>query len=206
MIIDLHKVSKRYTNEWILRNVTYQFVNNNIYGLKGSNGSGKSTLVKMIAGYLSPTVGTVTYKYNKDTNVSKDDIYKSVSLWGPHVSLVSELTIKEMVNYYLKFKKLRAGLSRDEFFDMLSLSLPHTRRIDSLSSGQVQRIGLALSILSDTDILLLDEPGSYLDESSLEWLYALIDNHKAERTVIISSNEARDLQQCTQTISIADYK
>lgn len=206
MIIDLHKVSKRYTNEWILRNVSYQFVNNNIYGIKGSNGSGKSTLVKMIAGYLSPTVGSITYTDDIDTEVSKDDIYKSVSLWGPHVSLISELSIKEMVDYYLKFKTLRAGLSREGFFETLGLSLPHTRRINSLSSGQAQRIGLGLSILSDTDILLLDEPGSYLDESSLAWLYRLIDNHKANRVVIISSNEARDLQQCTQTISIADYK
>ena len=206
MTIDLHKVSKRYTTEWILRNVTYQFKRDNIYGIKGSNGSGKSTLVKMIAGYLSPTVGTITFTNHKNKEVSKDDIYKSVSLWGPHVSLINELSIKEMVDYYFKFKSLRSNLSQENFFDMLRLPLPTSRRINSLSSGQAQRIGLALSILSDTDILLLDEPGSYLDESSLEWLYTLINEHRDSRLVVISSNEMRDLELCNETISIADYK
>ncbi len=206
MIIDLHKVSKRYTSEWILRNVSYQFQGDNIYGVKGSNGSGKSTLVKMIAGYLSPTVGTIIFTNQKGAEVSKDDIYKSVSLWGPHVSLINELSIKEMVDYYLKFKTLRSNLSKEDFFDILRLPLPKTRRINSLSSGQAQRIGLALSILSDTDILLLDEPGSYLDESSSKWLYNLINDHRDSRTVVISSNEVRDLQLCNQTISISDYK
>ena len=205
MIIDLQKVSKRYTNEWILRNVSYQFVSNKIYGISGSNGSGKSTLVKMIAGYLSPSVGTITY-IKGEHKVSKDDIYKSVSLWGPHVNLINELTIKEMVNYFFKFKTLRKGLSIPAFFEILDLPLPASRRIDSLSSGQTQRIGLALSILSDTAILLLDEPSSYLDESSLAWLYQLIEEYKLDRTIIISSNEPSDLEYCEELLTISDYK
>lgn len=206
MTIDLDKVSKRYTSEWILRNVSYQFKSDTIYGIKGSNGSGKSTLVKMIAGYLSPTVGSITFINDQKEEVSKDDIYKSVSLWGPHVSLINELSINEMVDYYFNFKSLRSNLSKGDFFDLLRLPLPTSRRINSLSSGQAQRVGLALSILSATDILLLDEPGSYLDESSLEWLYKLIKEHRDSRLVVISSNEMRDLELCSETISIADYK
>ena len=111
-----------------------------------------------------------------------------------------------MVNYFFKFKTLRKGLSIPAFFEILDLPLPASRRIDSLSSGQTQRIGLALSILSDTAILLLDEPSSYLDESSLAWLYQLIEEYKLDRTIIISSNEPSDLEYCEELLTISDYK
>jgi len=206
MTINLEKVSKRYTSEWILRNVSYQFVSNEIYGINGSNGSGKSTLVKIIAGYLSPTVGKIRYTNHSGNEISKDDIYKSVSLWGPHVSMISELTIQEMVDYFYKFKQLRDGMSQTDFLERLSLKVPYNRRISDLSSGQTQRLGLALSIMSDTGILLLDEPGSYLDERSITWLYDLIEEYKEDRIIVISSNEPRDLHVSNHSISIADYK
>lgn len=205
MTIDLQDVSKRYSKEWILKHVNYHFSQDNIYGIAGSNGSGKSTLVKMISGFLSPSQGKITYsKNNKD--VPRDDIFKSISIWGAHVNLIQELTIDEMVDYYLTFKELRNALTKQHFFDVLQLPVPTTRLVKSLSSGQAQRLGLGLSILSESDILLLDEPGSFLDAAALRWFYRILEDNSKDRLIIISSNEESDLDLTSERLSVNSFK
>ncbi len=206
MNIKLSEVSKRYTSEWILRNVNYSFSSGTIYGIKGANGSGKSTLVKMVSGYLSPTVGDISYTNHDGANIDRDDIYKTCSLWGPHVGLIGKLTVEEMVDYFFTFKKLRGGLSISDFYDRVGLSVKHSQGIASMSSGQTQRLGLGLSILCDSGLLLLDEPGSFLDEPSKAWLQSLLSDYSSDRLVIISSNEPSDLVLAKESLSISDFK
>ena len=74
-----------------------------------------------------------------------------------------------------------------------------------MSSGQQQRLQLAMAILSDTDILLLDEPGSYLDESAKAWLQTLIERNSENRVVVVASNDEHDLKHCNQSLLISDY-
>ena len=206
MTIDLDRISKRYTDEWILRNVSYHFESGKIYGIQGANGSGKSTLIKMISGYLSPSMGEILYKDGLGIPVSRDDVYRHCSIWGPHVSLIPQLTIDEMIAYYFTYKSMRQGISKSIFQTTTDLPVKGNRMINSLSSGQEQRLGLALSILSDSDMLLLDEPGSFLDKKSQTWLYNLIKDHAMDRLVIISSNEAADLEMTKERLTIEDFK
>lgn len=205
MTIDLVDVSKRYSQEWILKHVNYHFEAGEIYGIEGSNGSGKSTLVKMISGFLSPSIGKINYSKD-EASINRDEVFQHISIWGAHVRLIQELTIHEMVDYYCTFKRLQNGMSKKEFFDHLELPLPKTRLIKSLSSGQAQRLGLGLSILSQTETLLLDEPGSFLDLEALEWFYKLLQNHSKDRLVIISSNEEGDLNLTSKRLVIRDFK
>ena len=75
MIIELDKISKRYDEHWILKNLSHRFESGKIYGVKGANGSGKSTLMKIIAGFLSPSAGAI--KYEQDNSIIKrEDIFK----------------------------------------------------------------------------------------------------------------------------------
>lgn len=205
MIIDLDKVSKRYTRHWIIRNLSMQFVSDQPYALLGSNGSGKSTLLKMISGYLSPSKGTISYT-SKGESVSRSDIYKAVSFAAPYVSPLRDLTIAEMLKFYLQFKRLRNDLSIDQFYEQLQLPVPHTSRISELSSGQQQRVSLALAVLADTQVLLLDEPGSYLDEKSKEWFQNMLSHNLSNRMTIVASNDRSDLIHTVHTINIEDYK
>ena len=111
-----------------------------------------------------------------------------------------------MVDYYFTFKTLRNGLDIKEFFDLVQLPVSKSRLIKSLSSGQAQRLGLSLSILSNSDILLLDEPGSFLDIEALNWFYQLLQDHSTNRLVIISSNEENDLELTSERLSIDAFK
>jgi ABC-type multidrug transport system ATPase subunit len=205
MIINLDKVSKRYTRHWIIRNLTLHLVANEPYALLGANGSGKSTLLKIISGFLSPSKGTVHYRMG-DVKISRGDIYKHVSFAAPYVSPLKDLTIEQMLIFMLQFKKLRNQISPDGFYHMLQLSIGMDSRFSELSSGQQQRVNLALAVLADTDILLLDEPGSYLDENSKKWFQNLLSEHLSDRLTIIASNDRSDLVHAVHLLNIEDYK
>ncbi len=206
MTIDLDNVSKRYAEEWILRNVNYNFKSGTIYGIAGANGSGKSTMVKLISGHLSPSVGTLTYMDSNGVNIHRDEVYKKCTFWGPHVGLIPQLSVDEMIDYYFTFKSISNGLTRSDFVSLVDLPVKGHRFIKSLSSGQTQRLGLGLSILAKSDILLLDEPASFLDEPSLIWFHDLLKNHVSERLVIIASNDSSDFQVASQMLNIEDYR
>ena len=204
MIIDLNHVSKRYTNQWIIKNVTYTFEAGNNYAIKGANGSGKSTLLKIISGFLSPSKGSVNYAKSGNA-ISRADIYKSVSYAAPYLSTPEKLSIHEAISLHFKFKNIIQGKNLDWFYDQMALPIKRSARLHELSSGQQQRLQLAMAILSDTDILLLDEPGSYLDESAKTWLQTLIERNSENRVVVVASNDEQDLKHCDQSLLISDY-
>ncbi len=204
MIINLNQVSKRYTHQWIIKNVTYTFEAGHSYAIKGANGSGKSTLLKILSGFLSPSKGSVNYAISGKT-ISHSDIYKSVSFTAPYLSSPEKLSVHEATSLHFRFKKILNGRNLDWFYDQTALPVKKSARLHELSSGQQQRLQLAMAILSDTDILLLDEPGSYLDESAKAWLESLIEENSENRIVVIASNDEQDLNHCDQSILISDY-
>ena len=203
MVIELSDVSKRYSEEWILRKINLSFHSGNIYGIEGSNGSGKSTLLKILSGLLSPTLGKITYT-SQGKNIDRNDIYQQVSMWGPHTGLLKHLTIDEMIRYHFTFKSLGCS-SLDVLKKDMNLTVPFSRMINSLSSGQAQRLALTLTIVSQSDILLLDEPGSFLDEASVHWMNELIAKYSTGRLVVIASNETRDLVLAKNKLNVAAF-
>ena len=204
MTIDLQRVSKRYTHNWILKNVSYQFKSDVIYAIRGFNGSGKSTLLKIISGFLSPSKGKVVY--NGDSGeVKRSEIYKTVSYSGPYLSSPDQLSIAEAVKLHFTFKDFIDGQNESMFYEQLELPVSKSARLSELSSGQQQRLLLGMAVMSDTEILLLDEPGSFLDLNAKEWLHGLLSKYASNRIVVIASNDAKDLVLCSQSIDISDY-
>lgn len=201
MIIRCQQVSKRYNQHWIIKKLDYDFTSDIIYGIKGANGSGKSTLLKMLSGFLSPTLGTITY-VNDQSDISRDDIFRYVSIWGPHTSMPHTLTILEFITYYSQMKGWTTPIKEKAVFDMTQLPVPAERRIDQLSSGQAQRLGLTLTLLSSSSIVLLDEPGSYLDVSSKSWMQEMIRTYSPGKLLIIASNDDEDLLATKEMITL----
>ena len=202
MIIKVQDVSKRYNEHWVIKKLSHTFDSTHIYGIKGDNGSGKSTLIKMISGFLSPTLGTITY-VNDDVEIPRDDIYKHVSIWGPHTSMSGVLTVKEMIAYYGKMKGWMTPMTVDQIFSITELPVKIDQRVDQLSSGQAQRLGLTLTLLADTSVVLLDEPGSYLDQTAKKWMQDMISGHLTSRLALIASNDEADLSFASVEINLS---
>ena len=186
--IEVSQLCKRFGYQWIIRDFNGTFRSENIYGIAGNNGSGKSTLVKMLCGFLSPTMGSVTHIV-QGAEICKEDVYGYVSLAAPYTDLINEYTLSEMFVFHRKFKKFKTHVSFQEFEDLIQLSGHKGKYLQHFSSGMKQKVQLALALLSDTPFLLLDEPTSFLDKTAKSWFSEMIHNYAQNRVVIIASNE-----------------
>ena len=206
MKIHLEQISRKFNYEWIFRGVDAQYESGNAYAILGSNGSGKSTLLQIISGHLHPSSGTIRY-VDGNTVMGQDQIFRHVSYNGPYLELLEEYTLEEMVRFHHKFKPFIGNITEEEVIQITQPSKNRKKPIKYYSSGMKQRVKLALAILSDTEILLLDEPSSNLDHQGIEWFRSLVAEYRADRVVIICSNsQPQEYDFCGQTLSIDQYK
>lgn len=206
MQIILENTEKRYNSDIIFKGINYTFTSNNGYAVLGSNGSGKSTLLKLLSSNTMVSKGKITYKVD-DTVIEESDVPSYVSVAAPYMDLIEEMTPTELLNFYRKFKPLKNQLSNDEFIQKLNLNNIANKQIRFFSSGMKQRMKLALAILSDASILLLDEPTSNLDSKGVEWYKALLKENIKDRILVVCSNHQPDEYfTCTETLLIENYK
>lgn len=205
MQIELLNVGKHFNKKWVFRNVNLKFFPNQIYGITGENGSGKSTLLKLIGNTLDISEGRVVYK-KKETEISKN-IYKHISFATPYHAIIEEFTIYEMIEFHFKFKNISNNLTLEQIIKISELGEHSQKQIANFSTGMKQRIKLILALLSDTHVVLLDEPTSNLDTASIEWFHSLLNNFTTDKIVIICSNHNNnELKYCNTLININEYK
>lgn len=198
--IKLSDVSKRYGYQWIIKEMNHTITAASITGVNGRNGSGKSTLLKILSGYLSPSSGKVLYTLG-DKSIDTSNIYKHVSWVAPYIDLTMDYTMKEMFDLTSRFKQMKCG-DYSEFIDKVQLGKQEGKYIKEYSSGMQQRLKLALAIMTDTPLLLLDEPTSYLDTTAILWYHDLLQSYLDRRTIVVASNESTDLEICGGYITL----
>ena len=168
MTLSLINIAKKYNNNWVFRNINFEFNIPGTYLIKGANGSGKSTLLKIISKYLSSSEGEqkliINSKYISDSKWSKHIAYS-----GPYFELIEEMYLDEFIEFYMKFKPLRNGISKNDLIKIADLEKVRQNQIKNLSSGMKQRLKIAIAWLSDVSIILLDEPCSNLDQKGITW-------------------------------------
>lgn len=207
MKIALTNISKRFNNEWIFRNINYEFESGNAYVILGANGSGKSTLLQVIAGSAMFSDGDIVYTNHDSQLISSDSIYQHLSLVAPYLDLFEEYTLKESIVFHAKQKSFFFDLSVDKIIEIAGLERSKDKQLKYFSSGMKQRVKLALAVLSDVPILLLDEPCSNLDQESIEWYKRLITNYSKNRLIIVCSNQQRDEYEfCNFELDISTFK
>ena len=206
MEISCKNLGKRYNREWIFKEINKDFVLGDHCAVSGGNGSGKSTFLKTISAFLTPTKGQISYT-NKGLIISPDVVYKQLSYCAPYIDVFEQYTIKELFQFYTPLKPLKKGIDYNQFCEVIDLGNTKNKKLKDFSSGMRQRVKLALAILSDTTILLMDEPTSNLDVKGIQWYQNLIDNNKENRIILVASNK-KDEESffCNQELAITDYK
>jgi ABC-type multidrug transport system ATPase subunit len=198
-------LGKRFQYNWIIRNCNWHFDEGSLTGIAGGNGTGKSTMIKLLSTHLSPSQGKIYYLSDGE-KLDHSEIYPSLSLVGPYTSLIQEYNINEQFKFHFKFKTPLFDFSFDEFLQILAFPGYKDKAIENYSSGMHQRLQLALAILSKTELLLLDEPTSFLDFDARKWFYLLLQKYRGSRTIIIASNDQDDLQVCDSINDIRELK
>lgn len=206
MEVQLNDIGKRFQKSWIFENLNIAFQEGSRCAILGGNGSGKSTLLQVISGYLSPSQGNVVWQL-RGNSISIDHLHQHVSMCTPFLSLHDDLTLAENISFFTHFKPLRAAWNSEDLAGIMQLDAHQHKTLKQYSSGMRQRVKLALAILADTELLLLDEPTSHLDHKAIDWFSALLEQHLGNRTLFVASNsEAAETAFCTQSLVVEHYR
>ena len=201
MEVKLQKLGKKFSRRWVFQNLNAIVPSGGKCAIVGYNGSGKSTLLQIISGARVASTGSVHYQMDK-LEVPMDRAFKLISIAAPYIDIVEELTLKEFFEFHSKFKKMQMAIQYEEFKEVLAYSFRDDQLLKSFSSGMKQRVKLAISILSDSSLVLLDEPCSNLDEQGRRWYRDLIEQFLGASTLVIASNDPFEYEMTEQKISL----
>jgi len=204
--IILEKAGKQYNEDWIFSGLGHTFTSGKATVILGSNGSGKSTLLQVISSAIMPTTGCISYVLEGNA-MRPEHAFRLMSIAAPYIELIEEFTLTEMISFHRRLKPLIRNMTAPELVRLCQLEHSANKPLKYFSSGMKQRLKLALAIMSDTPVLLLDEPVSNLDRSAIEWYKDLVDKNMRDRLVVVSSNSvAEEYGFCTEQIRLEDYK
>lgn len=204
--VTLDKIGKQYNSDWIFADISCTLSPKDPTVILGANGSGKSTLLQIILSAATPTLGKIEY-FNNQKPVAVEDVFKLMAISAPYIELIEEFTLLEMITFHGNLKPFVRNLSTRQIIDICRLNKSSDKLIRNFSSGMKQRAKLALAVLSDVPVILLDEPTSNLDQAGIDWYNELIANNINGRTVVISSNSvAHEYNFCTQQINLEHHK
>lgn len=192
-------IHKKFRQEWVFKALNYTFESGKSYAIVGQNGAGKSTLLKTLAQYSLPNKGTVEFEG------INDDVNKQISFAAPYSELIEEFTLPELLKFLVQIDFLDARWDFNAFTTFIDLRPSETKYIKNFSSGMRQKVKLGVALAADRPILCLDEPTSNLDETAKNWFYQALESQR-HKLILIASNEKAEIDLCTDSLAIADYK
>ena len=206
-ILRLEKVSLKFGNKMILDHINLQLNTGQILGLLGPNGVGKTTIFNLITGLISPDFGSI---YINSQEVNNFPIYQrtkkfNIGFVPQHGGFFHDLTVYENLkaigeisinNISFRNEKINSLISRFELDSIRNV------KANILSGGQKKRLVIAIALVSDPKILLLDEPFAALDVMTIKTLQEIIVNLQSDISVILCDHQARDLLACVDTAAI----
>ena len=199
-IISAKSVDFAYDNEVILKNINCEINSGDYIGVIGGNGVGKSTLIKLFLGELKPTSGSI------------ETDYKNIGYIPQNAGQIAKdfpATVKEIVSSGLyrkigmfKFMSREDKKKIDEVLNIVGMSDYKNRLIGKLSGGQQQRVMLAKMLISEPEIIFLDEPQSGIDKASEKMLYDLLKRQNREKglTIIMITHDITGIEKSVNRV------
>jgi ABC-2 type transport system ATP-binding protein len=201
MSIEVKDVLKVYGKQKALNKVNFAIQSGEIVGFLGPNGAGKSTMMKILTTYITQNEGTVKIN-GYDTLTNSFEVKSSIGYLPEHNPLYLDLFVKEYLNFHASIHKVsKERIS--EVIDMVGLTPEKGKKINQLSKGYRQRVGLAAALLHDPEVLILDEPTTGLDPNQLMEIRGLIREIGKTKTVLLSTHIMQEVEaMCDRVIII----
>jgi len=203
MSINVKHATKVFDGQAALNDVSLKVPSGQVLGLLGPNGAGKSTLMRLISGYLPATSGYVEV-CGFDVDSEPLETKKRIGYLPEHNPLPEEMFIREYLSFVGGMYKVNNVAKRvEEVMSLVALEPESSKKINQLSKGYRQRVGLAAAIIHEPEVLILDEPTSGLDPNQLVEVRALIKNIGRERTVLLSTHVMQEVEaMCDRVVLI----
>ncbi|MGE5193550.1 MAG: ABC transporter ATP-binding protein [Deltaproteobacteria bacterium] len=205
--IEVRNLSQSFGERWAVRNASFDVEAGSLHGFVGPNGAGKTTTLKIVCTLLEPQAGSIRV-FGQDVALHTREVRRRIGFMPDHFSLYRRMSVFE----YLDFFGAAYGLStaqRDQVIkDVLALTDMRSRENDliaGLSRGMQQRVSLARVLVSDPELLLLDEPASGLDpRARIELMEILKELKGMGKTIFISSHILSELAELCDSVTIID--
>ena len=201
-IIETKQLSKNFSGEVAVNQLSIHVRKNEIYGFLGPNGAGKSTAMKMLLGLLQPTHGSIRL-FDKNFDSNQIALLSSVGSLIEEPSYYANLTGYENLEIIQRLLKLPKE-NIDKVLKIVKLYEQKDKLVKNYSLGMKQRLGIALAIIKFPKLLILDEPTNGLDPAGIQEIRELIKSlpQKYDMTVIISSHILSEIEQMATTVGI----
>jgi ABC-2 type transport system ATP-binding protein len=201
MSIKVIAVSKIYKTQKALDAISFSADKGQIIGFLGPNGAGKSTIMKILTGFIKPDSGEV---FVDDIDVLKNPIAakKVIGYLPEHNPLYTDMYVREYLQFQASIFKVNKG-EIETCIEKVGLTEEAHKKINELSKGYQQRVGLAAAILHNPKVLILDEPTTGLDPNQIAEIRELIKELGREKTVLFSTHIMQEVEAvCDRVIII----
>ena len=203
-IIDVSGLTKSFNEIIAVDNLTFTVKENGVYGFLGQNGAGKSTTIRMLLSLIRPTRGEIRI-FDLDLSTHRKEILQRIGAIIEKPDLYKYLTAIENLNLFATMSGLK--LKRKQLMDKLEkvgLAERADSKIKTYSQGMKQRLGIAVALVHDPDLIILDEPMNGLDPQGIADIRQLINHLSKEqgKTIFISSHLLSEMEQVADSLLI----
>lgn len=200
MGIEIKKLTKVYGSQKALDTVSFSIETGEVVGFLGPNGAGKSTTMKILTGYLEPTSGEALVN-GKSIAQDKLTVQRQIGYLPEHNPLYLEMYVREFLRFHARIFKV-TKTKVEEMIKLMGLQAEAHKKIEQLSKGYRQRVGLAAALLHDPEVLILDEPTTGLDPNQLIEIRTLVKEIGQTKTVLLSTHILQEVEAICDRVLI----
>ncbi|WP_080875609.1 ABC transporter ATP-binding protein [Oceanobacillus timonensis] len=195
-ILEAKNISKSYNGFQALEDVSVALEKGKIYGLIGQNGAGKTTLMRMIAGLSFPTSGEL-YLFHHSSQKALQTARKQMGSMIENPSILDNMNARDNLRVHKIMKGIQEENAEQRVLELVGLGHTGKKKAKDFSLGMRQRLGIAITLLGNPEILMIDEPVNGLDPSGIAEMRQLIKElaAKHQMTILLSSHHLAELHQ-----------
>lgn len=196
VVLSVDGLYKKYGKNLVVNNASFQLEKGKIYGFIGQNGAGKTTIIRMLAGYARPSSGNISI-FGNGTAKGLSDGRKKIGFIVENPALYKNMNAYENMDIQKKLYGIKNDRLTDELLALVGLANVGKRKVKNFSLGMRQRLAIAMALVNNPEILVLDEPINGLDPMGIVEIRELLQKLNRERqiTIIISSHILSELHQ-----------
>ena len=196
VVLSVDGLYKKYGKNLVVNNASFQLEKGKIYGFIGQNGAGKTTIIRMLAGYARPSSGNISI-FGNGTAKGLSDGRKKIGFIVENPALYKNMNAYENMDIQKKLYGIKNDRLTDELLALVGLANVGKRKVKNFSLGMRQRLAIAMALVINPEILVLDEPINGLDPMGIVEIRELLQKLNRERqiTIIISSHILSELHQ-----------